>query len=180
MAINVESSPADCVTPVVAVFTVPKRSPAKVVPVNIPPIVTLVGKVNLTFWAVTAVVIWRFVPSKSNVSLFKRTDDVPESPVKSKSCASSSVFTKAVVATLVVLSVAAWVVADAPSGSISSVPEPKAPSAKLIVKVWALLTVFISEVVPNKLNAWVTKFTVWFPPVVPTNVNTEGSTFAMT
>ena len=174
MAINVESSPADCVTPVVAVFTVPKRSPAKVVPVNVPPIVTLVGKVNLTFWAVTAVVIWRFVPSKSNVWLFKRTDDVPVSPVKSKSCASSSVFTKAVVATKVELSAAAWVVAAEPSGKIT-------PAAgKLNFIVWAVLTDSIWLAVPNKLNVSVVKFTVWLPPVVPTNVNTEGSTFAMT
>ena len=134
-------------------------------------------------WFEAAVVTCWFVPDTEKVSPVgppSITLPLPVSPEKSKSWASFSCLTKAVVATFTVLSATSWVVADAPFGSISSEPDPKAPSAKLIVNVCALLTVLISEVVPSKLNVWLTKVTVWSPPVVPVNVNIEGSTILST
>ena len=174
VAILVVSLPSGWVIPVVAVFIVPSKSPANVVPVNVPPIVTLAGRLNLTFWAVTAVVTWRAVPSKSNVWLFKRTDDVPVSPIKSKSCSLFFPWTKAVVATSVELSVKAWVVAVEPSGKTT----PAAGKLNLIVCPVLVDSIWLA--VPNKLNVWLTKVTVWLPPVVPVNVNIEGSIIVST
>ena len=143
--------------PVVAVFTVPSKSPANVAPVYVPDIVTLDVKANVTVWPLPVVVIWFAVPAKVNAWLFNSTEPPPLPVRKSKSCESSILLAKAVVATLVELSEEACVVAVEPSGKTT----PAVGNFKFITPILpatAVAVVSIWLAVPVILKSSLTRF----------------------